>query len=425
MKQLAELIQDIDCTVTGSVDVVITGLAYHSAKVLPGALFVAIDGAHATGRDFVDDAIARGARAVASSDTVGIRLNQGSVIKTSEPRRFLAQVAHRFFDFPNRAVRLVGVTGTNGKTTTTYIIRSLLDAWGERSGLIGTIRHYDGREWIKAVNTTPESLDIVQLLAQLRTLGIRYCVMEVSSHGIAMGRISGLEFDVGVFTNLTHDHLDFHGSMEEYKRVKLSFFEQLSGSAWAVYNADDPVGHELRAATKARRISYAWSSTPSNREDYAEIRGEAVRLSDRAMTVRLLLNGQEMTVPTTLVGRHNVYNIMAGAGVAQALGLAPGLLEVALQRLKSVPGRMKRVDNRANLSVFIDYAHTPDALANLLASARSILEAREDEHTGARHRLILVVGCGGNRDREKRPLMGKVATELADHVILTSDNPRD
>jgi UDP-N-acetylmuramoyl-L-alanyl-D-glutamate--2,6-diaminopimelate ligase len=393
----------------------ITGIAYHSARVQRGDLFVAVEGFSSSGRDFISDAIARGATAIASQQPGPARKGVAGVT-TGRPRQFLASAARAFYDFPDRSVKLIGVTGTNGKTTTTYLVRSILEAAGQRSGLIGTIRHFDGQEWRKAENTTPESLDIIALLARLRTMGIVYCVLEVSSHGIALDRVHGLEFAVAVFTNLSQDHLDFHKSMDEYKQVKLRLFQGLTPKAWAVYNADDPVGAEVKAVTRARTLSYRLGPSRAATFDDAEaVSAVLAGMTGSGMTIRMDVGRHEDSYTTGLVGRHNVYNIMAAAGVGYALNLDRLAVKQGIQRLKSVPGRLERVDNRKRLQVFVDYAHSPDALEKLLKTARELTA----------NRVLVVFGCGGNRDKAKRPLMGRVASELADTVIVTSDNPRD
>jgi UDP-N-acetylmuramoyl-L-alanyl-D-glutamate--2,6-diaminopimelate ligase len=435
VKRLADLVAGTGADVLGDAQTMITGVAGHSGKIAPGGLFVAVEGFKTSGRNYVVDAVGRGAAAVATRDVSdrSDRADSGFpvLIRVDNPRRFLAQAVNRFYDFPARSVKLIGVVGTNGKTTTTYLIKAILEAAGERSGLVGTIRHYDGEQWIPAANTTPESPDLVRMLAKLRDRKIGYCVMEVSSHAIALERVADLEFAVGVFTNFTQDHLDFHGSMEEYKQVKLRFFRELKPEAWAVYNADDSAGAEFRGATRAQKVSYGMLSgdrlsvsRPCG--DSGIVRAEITSLSDRATGFKLMVDGDGIDLTTTLIGRHNVYNIMAAAGVARCLGIDLPVVQQGIRQVKVLPGRMKRVENPQGLSVFIDYAHSPDALEHLIRAAREIQEAPvSGSDTGSRHRVIVVFGCGGNRDKEKRPIMGRVATELADYVILTSDNPRD
>jgi len=415
-KTIAQLVSGTDGSITGDDQTLVTGIAYHSARVVRGNLFVAIDGFRSSGQDFVADAISRGAAVIAGQHAAAPARSGVAWVQTANARRFLALAANRFYDFPDRSVKLVGVTGTNGKTTTTFLIRSIIEAAGQRSGLVGTIRYFDGQEWLKAANTTPESLDIIALLARLRTMGIGYCVLEVSSHGIALERVHGLNFAVGVFTNLSQDHLDFHRTMDEYKQVKLRLFQGLSPKAWAVYNADDPTGNEVRAATRAQPLSFHLGAGPvSGTNDDETVRARIAGMTDRGLTLRLSVCGHEDTVATSLIGEHNAYNIVAAAGVAYALGFDLAVTKQGIQRLKSVPGRLERVENKARLSVFVDYAHSPDALEKLIGTARRLTA----------NKVLVVFGCGGNRDKAKRPLMGRIASELADRVVVTSDNPRD
>jgi len=422
MKRLADLLQGLECEASGDLQKEITGIAYDSRRVQPGDLFVAIDGFSVSGSAFIDTAITRGARAVLSSHPVEAR----GVVKITarNPRRLMALIANRFHDDPSQSVKLVGLTGTNGKTTTAWLIRAILEAAGERSGLIGTIRHFDGQEWTKAANTTPESADIVQMLSKLRSLGIGYCVAEVSSHALALERVTGLSFRVGVFTNFTQDHLDFHKTMEEYKQAKLGLFRPLTARSWAVYNRDDPAGAEFAAATKAQKLAYGLEN-PGAGGQGSEVRVGNLKMTEKFTTFELNLPDASVNISSPLVGKHNVYNLVAAAGAAWCLGIPGTAITDGIRRLKAVPGRLERVENRAGLTVFVDYAHSPDALKNLIATARTLLGRPADPSQVQERKLIVVFGCGGNRDKGKRPLMGKIASELADRVFITSDNPRD
>lgn len=423
MKRLADLLKDLDYEAIGDLQKEVTGIAYDSRKVQPGNLFVAVEGFAVSGTSYVNEALDRGARAVASAGEcpTGRTSPTGpTFIRTRQPRHLLAIVANRFFDDPSSSVKLVGVTGTNGKTTVAWLIRSMLEAAGERSGLIGTIRHFDGQEWLKAVNTTPESPDIVQMLSKMRSLGIKHCVAEVSSHALALERVTGLSFQVGVFTNLTQDHLDFHKTMEEYKQAKLSLFRMLKPQGWAVYNADDPAGVEFKAATKARTLGYGMGEAGVGGQG-SGVGVRNLKLTDKSTIFELLLPDTQVSIMSNLVGRHNVYNIMAAGAACWCLGIPSQALAEGVRRLKVVPGRLERIDNKAGLTVFVDYAHSPDALANLIAAARTLLAAKGDTE----HKVIVVFGCGGNRDKGKRPKMGRIASDKADRVIITSDNPRD
>jgi len=408
-KQLEELIRDLpDTKITGDKRATISGIAYHSKKVKPNFLFVAIDGSKTSGTKFIEEAIKNGASAIATSVT---RLNNNSlatVIQVEKPRTFLTQIANRFYDFPAEKIKLIGITGTNGKTTTTYLAKSILDTAGKTSGLLGTIRHFDGENWIKAENTTPESLDIIQILAKLVHKRIEYCVLEVSSHGLELGRVFDLRFQIGVFTNLTQDHLDFHKTLEAYKQAKLKLFTGLDQNAIAVVNRDDAVSDEIKRNTKSRVIFYGL-------KNQAEIMAKILNLSANVTSVMLQVEGKEIRIDLRLIGSHNVYNLMAAAGVGIACQIPLDTIKAGIEKIRVIPGRLEPIENNKGLVVFIDYAHSPDALKNLITTAKEF----------SKKRVLILFGCGGNRDQTKRPIMGRIATELADQVVITSDNPRN
>jgi UDP-N-acetylmuramoyl-L-alanyl-D-glutamate--2,6-diaminopimelate ligase len=431
IKSLAELITGIPCEVirgrtagprAGLTDIKVKGLAYHSAKVSPGFLFVAIEGTKFSGNDFIDEAINRGAVVVATDDPRRVTKSWVTVVQTQFPRRFLAQVANRFYDFPARKLQLIGVTGTNGKTTTCYLTRSVLRELGQEPGFIGTIEYWDGVEKMVAGNTTPESLDMVQLLFRMVNNQVRVCVSEVSSHALELDRVFDLDFRVAVFTNLTQDHLDFHRTMENYRRAKMKLFQSLTPGAFAVANFDDRVGTGIPALTRAKVIGFGTKPEPElilNREhnviDY--LWGEVTRVAGDGLECRVHIKSsgdKPVPVRLQLPGRHNLLNVLAVFGIGRALGWDEELISRGVEKLNSVPGRLERIPNDKGFEVYVDYAHTPDALKRVLATVREWTKGR----------VLVVFGCGGDRDRGKRPLMGGVAAELADVVIVTSDNPR-
>jgi len=429
VKRLTDLITGIPCEVRGKADVNIKGIAYHSAQVKPGWLFVAIDGLRVSGRVFIEDAINRGAVAVATSDTREVKKGWVTAIQTQMPRRFLAQVANRFYEFPARKLTLIGVTGTNGKTTTCYMIRSVCRQLGFEPGFIGTIEYWDGEAKRPAVATTPESLDLVQMLARMVDCSVPVCISEVSSHALELDRVFDIDFKVAVFTNLTQDHLDFHRTMDNYRRAKMKLFESLTPTAWSVVNFDDPVGMAIPNFCKARTVAFGTKEgieliLPADRNVIGYIKGEVVRLTaagtDCLVHLRQGLKDKiELTktipVKLQLPGRHNLTNLLATFGVAWALGWDTAAVVAGVESLSVVPGRLERIDTgRAGFNVFIDYAHTPDALKWVLATVRESTPGR----------VLVVFGCGGDRDRTKRPLMGKIAAQNADVVVVTSDNPR-
>jgi UDP-N-acetylmuramoyl-L-alanyl-D-glutamate--2,6-diaminopimelate ligase len=331
-------------------------------------------------------------------------------VQTKSPRRFLAQVANRFYGFPSRKLALAGVTGTNGKTTTTYLLRSMLRQAGVEPGFVGTIEYWDGSELRPAAQTTPESLDFVRLLAALVQTGASACVAEVSSHSLELDRVFDLDFRVAVFTNLTQDHLDFHRTLDAYRAAKMRLFSGMVPGSTVVTNLDDPMGRDIPHQTRARVITYG---TRPDLEPVPDIHGRVVRVQPDGLECEMTAEGRVWPVRLAASGRYNLSNLMAAAGAATALGLTVEQILAGAAALRSVPGRLEPVDAGPDFRVFVDYAHTPDALRRVLATVREL----------TRGRVILVFGCGGDRDRGKRPLMGEAAL-AADVRIVTSDNPR-
>lgn len=402
------LANDLDHTLVGSDATVIGGIATDSREVSPGDLFVAIRGESFDGHQFIQQAVERGAAAVVceKSGAFGI-----PVVIVSDSRDALWRLARTFFGDPTAGMKLVGVTGTNGKTSFSYMLRAILDAWGGASMVVGTLGASIGSRSIPLQHTTPEAHDLVRLLAQGRDEGIRAAVMEVSSHGIAMKRVQGCRFDVGVLTNITQDHLDFHRTMEDYVATKLRLFTELglaSGKEFvSVLNIDDHHGRKFAKKAPGRAITFGVAND-------AQVRASnlVVGPSSVAYRVETPSGGGDVTVP---VGGHfNVSNSLASIAAALALEVPLGLAVNALAGVRGVPGRFEAVPTGREFSVIVDYAHTPDALQKLIRSARELMSRR----------VILVFGCGGDRDAEKRPKMGAIAAQYADDVILTSDNPR-
>jgi UDP-N-acetylmuramoyl-L-alanyl-D-glutamate--2,6-diaminopimelate ligase len=404
---IGELIQGLDFPCPIELEKVeITGLSYDSRTVGPGQLFVAIPGFKADGARFAQEALVKGAAAVVAEKA--LFLDDPRIISCPNARCALAILADRFYGHPSGKLKVVGITGTNGKTTTTYLIRSILKQAGERTGLIGTIRYLIGEESYIAPNTTPESLDLQRLLAGMVEERVSTVVMEVSSHGLALERVKGCEFKVAVFTNLTQDHLDFHPTMEDYLLAKLRLFEILEKGNIAVVNADDPIAERvIQAASKAGIITYGLSGR-------ARVRAKAIFLSQKGTEFVVTWEEGQIPVKLKLPGKHNVYNALAAFGAGLALGFSNGLLVKGLESLEGVSGRFELVDEGQPFAVIVDYAHTPDALERLLSAVREI----------TRGRVLCVFGCGGDRDRKKRPMMGRIATNMAGYTIITSDNPR-
>jgi len=408
LKQLVDELAPL--RIEGILDREISGVAYDSRRVTPGMVFVAVPGQRTDGHDYIGTAIDRGAAAIICEQN-GFGSDRVTKIKVADARAALAGAAAAYYQHPSRQLRVIGVTGTNGKTTVAFMIRHLLESAGIHCGLIGTVRYEIRDRVIPAQRTTPESLEVQQLLSQMVRAGCQACVMEVSSHSLEQKRVAGVEFDVGIFTNLTQDHLDFHGDMDRYFAAKRKLFVALRQGrkqGRAVINIDDSFGARLAAqADAASQWTYGLGSA-------AQVRATGIQLGrdSTRMTVEVPQTSFSCTLP--LIGRHNVYNALAAVGAALSLGVATPRIQAAVESMSPVPGRLEGISQGQPFSVFVDYAHTDDALRNVLITLREITAGR----------LLLTFGCGGNRDAGKRAKMGRVAAELADFTLITSDNPR-
>ena len=395
--------------VEGKTNLEISGMACDSKAVKPGHLFVALKGSKVNGADFIDEAIERGASAILlDACDKGIFKRGDTFIYVKDARLGLSQACRAYFGDISGKMRLIGVTGTNGKTTITYLMESLFKAAGEEAGIIGTVNYRFGKRLIPAVNTTPGALELYSLLSSMRKEKIKNCVMEISSHSLELGRVETLKFDAAIFTNLTREHLDFHKNMEDYLNAKLKLFEKIKKDGFAIINIDDPsaakIIEKVKSDAKAKIITYG-----IDRE--ADIRAEDINLSCKGLKFKF----QGTEIESSLIGRHNIYNILASIAAAIASGMGLKDIKKGVEAMKGLPGRLESVGCGQNFSVYVDYAHTEDGLENVLKSLRE-LKPRN---------LISVFGCGGNRDRFKRPGMGKISTELSDKVFITSDNPRN
>lgn len=400
----------------GDLERPISGLAMDSRRVMHGNLFFALAGRRADGTSFIDEAINRGAVAVVTERIPAVTPARVTFIQVTDARRALAKVSQRFYKFPDKSLDLVGVTGTNGKTTVSNLIKHLLSTSQERVGLIGTVNYDLGARVVPSYRTTPESLELFGMLAQMRDAGCRQAVMEVSSHGIDQHRVLGMQFGVAVFTNLTRDHLDYHGTMESYFEVKSRLFNGGIGNAprAAAINLDDAYGRRLAAEAPAHLKVVTFGETPD-----AQVRAEDVQFGFKGTRCTLVWPapaGAEgrIVIESPLVGRYNLSNLLAAFAACFALGRDPSVIASRLKSFSGVPGRMERIEEGQPYNVLVDYAHTDDALRNALAMLRPITPGR----------LLVVFGCGGNRDRSKRPLMTAVVQEFADHAWATADNPR-
>ena len=391
----------------------VTTITHDSRAVTPGAVFVAVPGQRADGAAFAAQAIAKGAVAVVAESPAPVDAPQGTTIpwvRTPDARRSLAELSAIVYDHPSEHLLVVGVTGTNGKTTTTYLLASVLDAAGMPCGRLGTVSVRTGPvpgNETDAAHTTPESNEVQRLLREMVTRGCKACAMEVSSHALVLQRVASLRFSAAIFTNLTRDHLDFHGDMASYFEAKRSLFDMLPPGAPAAINIDDPRGVEL-VSRVSRAITYGVNRA-------ADVRPESVQASLDGLAFDVVTPRGRLAVRSPLVGWPNVSNILGVVACAVALDIPDAAIEQGLAQLDGVPGRFQVVSGTTDdVRVVVDYAHTDDALKNLLETARPLTHGR----------LITVFGCGGDRDRSKRPLMGAVAARLSDLVVLTSDNPR-
>lgn len=411
--RLSELLKGLDSTIIqGRLDADIQGIRYNSRMVMPGDLFVALPGQKTNGHCFIDEAAGRGAIAFLIGKGRNLISKTGiTIIEVADTRRTLAIVANRFYDYPSRSMVLIGITGTNGKTTSSYLIKNILEAAGKRVGLIGTISYQIADELLPASHTTPESADLQEILAKMRNKGLKYVVMEVSSHALAQDRVFGTEFDVALFTNLTQDHLDFHITMEDYYNAKLKLFHLLKSKGdikvRGVINRDDSWGSRIIEGLKTTYLSYSLS-------DKGEITPRDISLGVDGISFTAVTPAGEFDIKSKLVGNHNLQNILASIGVAVAMDIPVSAIQNGIANVKKVPGRFERISEGQDFEVFIDYAHTEDALRRLLSMANDVSKGK----------IIIVFGCGGERDRGKRPKMGKAASELSDLMIITSDNPR-
>ena len=411
---LEKVIKDSGCTILkGAAATEVTSVCNDSRKVTPGALFVAVKGYASDGHSYIATAVEKGACAIVYEDqeaaekqmaAAGDAAERVAMIHTGSSRHALAIIAANFYDNPSHKLTLVGITGTNGKTTTVTLLHRMFTALGYNCGLLSTIANYVGTKGTEAVNTTSDPLTINSLMNEMVEAGCEYCFMEVSSIGVEQDRVAGLHFKAAIFSNLTHDHLDYHKTFAEYLRCKKLFFDNLDKDAVALVNTDDRNGLVMVQNTQARTVTYSCRSMADH----------TCRVMEQSFDGMLLkIDGRETW--TGLIGQHNAYNLLALYSTAVELGAAPEEVLVAISTLRPAPGRLENMKGPKDISVIIDYAHTPDALENVLKTLREIGSDRE---------LICVFGCGGDRDKTKRPEMGLIAQKLADRIIVTSDNSR-
>lgn len=395
-------------------DVEVNRVQYDSRKIQKGDCFVAIKGGASDGHLFIQDAVSKGAKVLVMERDDAIpdsfAMHNGVIkVVVTDSRKALAEISSNYYGHPSRTLEMVGVTGTNGKTTTTHLIKSILEAAGKKTGLIGTIEYKIGEKTVSATHTTPESLELNEVLALMAERGCSSVSMEVSSHALHQSRVHGLKYDVAVFTNLSQDHLDYHGTMEEYFKAKQRLFEMKP--AWVVSNTDDEWGNRIAKSAWGNRVMYG-TAPP------ADVIPLSTDLSIEGTNLQLRHGNETTSISSSLVGRFNVSNIMAAFSTGLALGISKSDIRRGIEDLKSVKGRFERVASPKGWAAIIDYAHTPDALEKCLRAIHDVMPKNN------RGRVITVFGAGGDRDRSKRPLMGKIAGRLSDVTIVTSDNPR-
>jgi UDP-N-acetylmuramoyl-L-alanyl-D-glutamate--2,6-diaminopimelate ligase len=391
--------------VNGSTDVAIEKMEFDSRKISENDVFIAIRGTISDGHDFIETAINKGAIAIICDTFPEIIISGITYIRVKDTNKAMAFMAANYFENPSQKLKLVGITGTNGKTTVASLLYQLFQKAGYKVGLLSTVKILVDTKEYKATHTTPDSITINQYLKEMVDEGVEYCFMEVSSHGIHQKRTEGLQFAGGVFTNLSHDHLDYHPTFSEYRDVKKSFFDNLPKTAFALSNSDDKNGSVMLQNTAARKLTYALKT-------YSDYKAQI--LENQLSGLLLKINDNEVWV--RLIGTFNAYNLLAIYGTAVELGLESLEVLRLLSELESVSGRFQYIVSKGNITAIVDYAHTPDALENVLKTINDIRTKNEQ--------LITVVGCGGDRDKTKRPIMADIASTLSDRIIITSDNPR-
>lgn len=400
--KLSQLLAGVNLLHTPQNDIDISNVAYDSRRVTPGSLFVCIKGYATDGHLYIDSAIKNGAVAIITQDTVE---NTGVLtLQAKDTRKALAQIGANFYNHPEKEMKIIGVTGTNGKTTVTTLIKSVLEFTGKNVGLIGTNENMIGSRVLPTERTTPESLELFALFREMADKGMEYVIMEVSSHSLVLHRVFGIPYSVGVFTNLTQDHLDFHETMENYYQAKRLLFNQCS---IGVINADDPAGLRILEDASCPILSYSVDAE-------SDFQATNLKISPRGVIFDLLTEGKSLPARLGIPGKFSAYNALAALTACAALDMPPEKVIDALLVAKGVKGRAETVYTRTDYTILIDYAHTPDGLENIIKTVKEFCQGR----------VVTLFGCGGDRDPVKRPIMGEIAGQLSDYCIITSDNPR-
>jgi UDP-N-acetylmuramoyl-L-alanyl-D-glutamate--2,6-diaminopimelate ligase len=412
LNEMIKNLEKFECI--GLEEIEISSIEYDSRLVKEGSLFIAMKGLKVDGHQYIDQAIKNGAKAIvveSSEAFSALKSNKTTtVIYVDNAAEAMALLANAFFGYPSNSMKLVGITGTNGKTTTTYILKSILELAGKKVGIIGTIGYWIGNNFISAEKTTPESVKIFEMLKKMKDESVDYVVMEVSSIALVLNRVYGLKYDVAAFTNLTQDHLDFHQTFEKYFEAKKILFDSnLKSDGTAIYNTDDSYGEKIAADFKGRKISYGLGS--------ADFIGNVQELNFDGMLLSINYKDLSRNIHSELTGKFNAYNILTAYVISKSLGIDEDIIVDGIKKAASVDGRFKKIKSNDGFWCIVDYSHTPDSLKNALETIKQILSKNA--------KVITVFGCGGNRDKTKRPIMGKIASELSDVVVVTSDNPRD
>lgn len=403
---LQYLIENLtDKVIIGDTNIDINKIEYNSQKIEKNDIFVAIKGYKEDGNDYIKEAVEKGAVCIVTEDELNANeLPNITIVRVQNSRIALSLIASKYYDFPARKLKLIGITGTKGKTTTAYMIRDILNASGKKTGMIGTIYNTYGNVCIEASRTSPESLDLQKLLKDMVDAQMEYVVMEVSSHSLVLDRVYGLHFAIGIFTNLSQEHLDFHGTMDNYLLAKSKLFEMCD---FALVNGDDIHTPRLKKMIKCKTATFGLDNA-------VNITASDVRINNNNVEFKMYVNKMLETIVINIPGRFTVYNALAAIGTCSLLGAQMDAILLALSNIK-VPGRSEIIDVQKTFTVMVDYAHNPSSLEAILSSIKKYVKGR----------IICVFGCGGNRDKEKRPMMGEISGRLADFTVITTDNPRN
>ena len=405
--KLGQLIRNINCKIVqGCADTEVNAVQYDSRKVGRGDLFVCITGFQTDGHKYAKSAVEKGASVIVAEHMAeGMENSGAAIVITENTRKALALISAAYYDNPSEKINVIGVTGTNGKTTTTYLMKTILDSLGYKTGVIGTIGNMIGNRALHADRTTPESLELQELFSEMSCEGVSFAVMEVSSHSLALDRVTGVKYSTAIFTNLTQDHLDYHKTMENYMKAKGILFSMADK---AVINIDDRAGAYMKSVAKG------FVMTTGIESENADLRAENISITAEGVSYTLDYEGRQYPVKLNIPGRFSIYNSLGAIGACLLNGIKMEDIIKGLSLNEGIPGRFQSVPNNLGITAIVDYAHTPDGLENILETA----------HEFAKGRIITVFGCGGDRDRTKRPIMAEIAGKLSDFAIITSDNPR-